>query len=100
MADLVCGSSLVVLCLYYLGKNSSYCTCACGASLLILLGIISQHEAIQYIDFNTIGLLFWHDGYCGYNSKVAFLNTLPSRRLIQRRRSPQKLWWFSVSSLQ
>ncbi len=30
----------------------------CGASLLILLGIISQHEAIQYIDFNTIGLLF------------------------------------------
>lgn len=29
-----------------------------GAALLILLGIISQHEAVKYIDFNTIGLLF------------------------------------------
>ncbi len=29
-----------------------------GAVLLIMLGVVSQHEAIQYIDFNTIGLLF------------------------------------------
>lgn len=29
-----------------------------GAALLIILGVISQHEAIEYIDFNTIGLLF------------------------------------------
>lgn len=28
-----------------------------GAVLLILLGILVQHEAINYIDFNTIGLL-------------------------------------------
>lgn len=30
----------------------------CGAALLILLGILEQHEAINFIDFNTIGLLF------------------------------------------
>ncbi len=29
-----------------------------GAALLIVIGVVSQHEAIQYIDFNTIGLLF------------------------------------------
>ncbi|NLV22935.1 MAG: ArsB/NhaD family transporter [Syntrophomonadaceae bacterium] len=29
-----------------------------GAALLIVLGVISQHEAVNYIDFNTIGLLF------------------------------------------
>lgn len=29
-----------------------------GAAILILLGIVTQHEAVQYIDFNTIGLLF------------------------------------------
>lgn len=29
-----------------------------GAVILILLGILAQHEAIGYIDFNTIGLLF------------------------------------------
>lgn len=28
-----------------------------GAALLILLGVLMQHEAIDYIDFNTIGLL-------------------------------------------
>lgn len=28
-----------------------------GASLLILFGVISQEEAVDYIDFNTIGLL-------------------------------------------
>jgi len=30
----------------------------CGAALLVLLGILTQHEAIDFIDFNTIGLLF------------------------------------------
>lgn len=29
-----------------------------GAALLIVLGILDQHEAINCIDFNTIGLLF------------------------------------------
>jgi Na+/H+ antiporter NhaD/arsenite permease-like protein len=29
-----------------------------GAALLIILGILTQQEAINYIDFNTIGLLF------------------------------------------
>jgi Na+/H+ antiporter NhaD/arsenite permease-like protein len=29
-----------------------------GAVLLIILGILTQQEAINYIDFNTIGLLF------------------------------------------
>jgi len=29
-----------------------------GAALLIVLGIVNQHEAVSYIDFNTIGLLF------------------------------------------
>lgn len=29
-----------------------------GAALLLLLGVVAQHEAISYIDFNTIGLLF------------------------------------------
>jgi Na+/H+ antiporter NhaD/arsenite permease-like protein len=30
----------------------------CGASLLVLLGVLTQHEAVNFIDFNTIGLLF------------------------------------------
>lgn len=30
----------------------------CGASLLVLLGVVSQHEAVDFVDFNTIGLLF------------------------------------------
>jgi len=30
----------------------------CGASLLVLLGVLSQHEAVDFVDFNTIGLLF------------------------------------------
>ncbi len=30
----------------------------CGASLLVLLGVLTQHEAVSFIDFNTIGLLF------------------------------------------
>lgn len=30
----------------------------CGAALLVLLGVLHQHEAVSYIDFNTIGLLF------------------------------------------
>ncbi|MGE5544880.1 MAG: SLC13 family permease, partial [Bacillota bacterium] len=30
----------------------------CGASLLVLLGVVVQHEAVGFIDFNTIGLLF------------------------------------------
>jgi len=30
----------------------------CGAALLVLLGVLHQHEAVNYIDFNTIGLLF------------------------------------------
>lgn len=30
----------------------------CGASLLLILGILQQHEAVDFIDFNTIGLLF------------------------------------------
>jgi Na+/H+ antiporter NhaD/arsenite permease-like protein len=29
-----------------------------GAALLIVLGVVHQHEAVGYIDFNTIGLLF------------------------------------------
>ena len=29
----------------------------CGASLMILFGILTQEEAISYIDFNTLGLL-------------------------------------------
>lgn len=29
-----------------------------GAALLIVLGILTQNEAIRYVDFNTIGLLF------------------------------------------
>jgi Na+/H+ antiporter NhaD/arsenite permease-like protein len=29
-----------------------------GAALLVVLGVVSQHEAINYVDFNTIGLLF------------------------------------------
>lgn len=28
-----------------------------GASLMIILGIVSQHAAVEHIDFNTIGLL-------------------------------------------
>ncbi len=28
-----------------------------GATLLLVLGVLAQHEAIEYIDFNTIGLL-------------------------------------------
>ncbi|MGI6515073.1 MAG: SLC13 family permease [Syntrophomonadales bacterium] len=30
----------------------------CGAALLILVGVLNQHEAVSFIDFNTIGLLF------------------------------------------
>ena len=30
----------------------------CGAALLVLLGVLAQHEAVGFIDFNTIGLLF------------------------------------------
>ncbi|MGE5544791.1 MAG: ArsB/NhaD family transporter [Bacillota bacterium] len=30
----------------------------CGASLLVMLGVLAQHEAIDFVDFNTIGLLF------------------------------------------
>jgi Na+/H+ antiporter NhaD/arsenite permease-like protein len=29
-----------------------------GAALLILVGVLNQHEAVSFIDFNTIGLLF------------------------------------------
>ena len=30
----------------------------CGAALLVLVGVLNQHEAVSFIDFNTIGLLF------------------------------------------
>ncbi len=30
----------------------------CGAALLVLVGVLDQHEAVSFIDFNTIGLLF------------------------------------------
>lgn len=29
-----------------------------GAAVLIVTGVVTQHEALNYIDFNTIGLLF------------------------------------------
>jgi Na+/H+ antiporter NhaD/arsenite permease-like protein len=59
MADMVCGILfLIVYAIIISEKIHRTIIALFGAALLIVLGVISQHEAISYIDFNTIGLLF------------------------------------------
>ncbi len=37
-----------------------------GAGAMIFLGVLNQELAVQGIDFNTIFLTYWNDGYCWY----------------------------------
>ena len=48
---------IISLILFMLEKINRSLVAIMGASLLIILGVLTQSEAISYIDFNTIGLL-------------------------------------------
>ena len=63
----------------------------CGAALLVLLGVLTQHEAVGFIDFNTIGLLFGMMVIVGITSKSGVFEYVAIRAAHSTGGNPMKI---------
>lgn len=63
----------------------------CGAVLLVLLGVLTQHEAVGFIDFNTIGLLFGMMVIVGITSKSGVFEYVAIRAAHSTGGNPMKI---------